>query len=67
LGLAPIRVIPKTSEMLQELLNGNEIGDGEHIKWKRIPRTDIIYTERVAGKSQHFWNDKIRVQLVRQF
>jgi hypothetical protein len=67
LGLAPIRVIPKTSEMLQELLNGNEIGDGEHIKWKRIPRTDIIHTERVAGKSQHFWNDKIRVQLVRQF
>jgi hypothetical protein len=48
LQLQPIRVHPKTSDMLDELWNGNELGTGNHIAWK-LTYTNIL-TVHVAGK-----------------
>lgn len=63
LGLAPIAIHPQTSSMLDELLDGVEIGNGNHISWKTTVAN--IYTVNVAGKKTPFL--EIGERFVRRF
>jgi hypothetical protein len=63
LGLEPIAIHPQTSSMLDELLDGVEIGNGNHISWKTTVAN--IYTVNVAGKKTPFL--EIGERFVRRF
>jgi hypothetical protein len=47
-GLAPVQIYPKTSVLLDELMDGGELGNGSHVTWKTTVTN--IQTVAVAGK-----------------